>query len=130
MYRPMCQTISSSGAIMKYSPAKSPSLDGMKVAANHITAAVGTIRSKRSRKICIRILTVSMNHNGYASRQLSAARFSFAKRPTGRAGAPSHISSQPTLLRMGVKGVIQAPRPTVTSLATDARIPILQPLSR
>ena len=56
-----------------------------------------------------------------------AVRFSSVQRPLRRAGAPSHISCEPTSLRMGVNGVIQVPRPTVTSLATAARIPILQP---
>ena len=59
-----------------------------------------------------------------------AVRFSSVQRPLRRAGAPSHISCEPTSLRMGVNGVIQLPRPTVTLLAMAARMPILQPLSR
>ncbi len=57
-------------------------------------------------------------------------RFSSVQRPLRRAGAPSQISCEPTLARMGVNGVIQVPRPTVTLLAMAARVPILQPRSR
>ena len=62
--------------------------------------------------------------------QVLAVRFRSTQWPLKRAGAPSHISCSPTSLRMGVNGLIQEPRPTVTSLAMAARIPILQPLSR
>ena len=86
--------------------------------------------SQKDRKICIRMLRVSSSQIGYAYWQMFAVRFSSVQRPLRRAGAPSHISCEPTSLRMGVNGVIQVPRPTVTLLAMAARIPILQPLSR
>ena len=50
-------------------------------------------------------------------RQLFAVRRNWVQRPANRAGAPSQISSGPTSSRMGVNGVIQLPRPTVTWLA-------------
>ena len=113
----MCQTISCSGVILKYSLRELCFSDGYEGDGDQVTAAVGTTRSQKSRKICIRMLRVSMNQNGYAYRQLLAVRFSSVQRPLNRAGAPSHISSEPTSLRMGVNGVTQVPRPTVTWLA-------------
>ena len=65
-YRPMCQTISCRAVVLKYSLASSVSLTGMKVTANQVTAAVGTTKSQNSKKICIRMLRISMNQNGYA----------------------------------------------------------------
>ena len=102
----------------------------MKPRANHKIAALGTTVSPKDRKICIRTLRVSSNQIGYTYWQVFAVRFSSLQRPLRRAGAPSHISCEPTSLRMGVNGVIQAPGPTATLLAMAARIPTLQPLSR
>ncbi len=78
----------------------------------------------------MRILSASINQNGRADAQLFAVRFNSVQRPLKRAGAPAHISSEPTLLSMGVNGLIQEPLPTFTPLAMAARIPILQPLLR
>ena len=86
--------------------------------------------SQKDRKICIRTFRISSSQIGDAYWQAIAVRFSSVQRPLRRAGAPSHISCEPTLVRMGVNGVIHVPRPTVTLLAMAARIPILQPLSR
>src|SRR4051812_20293393 len=102
----------------------------MRPPASHKIAEVGTTLSEKNMEICIRMLRVSSSQIGYAYRQAFAVRLSSVQRPLRRAGAPSHISCDPTSLRMGVNGVIQVPRPTVTLLAMAARIPILQPLSR
>ena len=102
----------------------------MKPRASHEIAAAGTTISQKDRKTCIRMLRVSSNQTGYLYRQMLAVRFSSVQRPVRRAGAPSHISCEPTSPRIGVNGVIQAPWPTVTLLAMAARIPILQLLSR
>src|SRR6516162_1746907 len=102
----------------------------MKPRANHKIAAVGTTVRQKERMIPIRMLSVSSKHFGYPYRHMLAMRFNSVQRPVRRAGDPSHISCEPTSLRMGVNGVIQAPKPTFTLLATPARIPILQPLSR
>ena len=91
---------------------------------------MGAAMRQKERKTCISILSASSSQKGCAYWQALAVRFSSVQRPLKRAGAPSHISCAPTSLRMGVNGVIQVPRPTVTLLATAARIPILQPLSR
>src|SRR6516165_10013603 len=122
--------MSNSGATRKYSSETLASPAAIRLLANHKIAAVGTTTSQKHMKICIRILAVSSNQIGDAYWQVFAVRVSSVQRPLSRGGAPSHISWEPTLLRMGVNGVIQLPRPTVTPLAMAARIPILHPLSR
>ena len=126
----MCKTIPCRSATSKYPLARSASPTKMKVAAHHETAAAGRTRRQNSRTTCMRMLSASRSQNGNTYWQLLAVRFSSVQRPPNRAGAPCHISSGPTSLRTGVKGVIQLPRPTVTSLATPAPTQILQPLSR
>jgi hypothetical protein len=90
----------------------------------------GSKLSQKKMKICIRTLSVSSCQIGCLYRQVFAVRLSSVQRPLRRAGAPSHISCEPTSLKIGVNGVIQVPRPTLTLLTMAARIPILQPLSR
>src|SRR5688500_5067572 len=100
----------------------------MKPLANQTITAMGTALSQKKTNCCITMLTVSSNQIGYAYWHVFAVRFNSMQRPVRRAGAPSQISCEPTLSRIGVNGVIQEPWPTVTLLATAARIPILQPL--
>src|SRR4029450_1911417 len=123
------QTISSNGVALKYAsdsavlPAKVNSRTNKKI------EEVGTTLSNKKRKICMRTLSVSSNQIGYEYWQMFTVRFSSRHRPVRRAGDPSHISCEPTSLRMGVNGVIQVPRPTATLHVMAACIPILQPLS-
>src|SRR5215470_6421913 len=125
----MRQTISNSGVTRKYSSNRLASPAGIRLLANHKIAAVGSATSQKAIKICTRILAVSNSQIGDAYWQVFAVRLSSVQRPLKRAGAPSHISCEPTLVRMGVNGVIQLPRPIVTLLAMAARIPILHLLS-
>src|SRR5215213_7383360 len=122
----MCQAVSNNNINLEGEPEISDSPARMKPRASHMIVAVGTILSQKNMKTCIRILRVSNSHVGDAYRQVFAVRFSSVQRPMRRAGEPSHISCEPTSLRIGVNGVIQVPRPTFTLLAMAARIPILQ----
>src|SRR4026209_2884920 len=99
----------------------------MKLLANHRITAMGTALIQKKTTCCIGRLTGSRTHIGYAYWHLFAVRFNSIQRPLRRAGAPSQISCEPTSLSIAVNGVIQEPWPTVTLLATAARIPILQP---
>ena len=122
--------ISYSGVTLKKLLDTSASATGVKSRANHRIMAAGTTLIMQNTPICMKTLQVSKNQIGRVSRQALAVRRSSVQRPIRRAGAPSQISCVPTSRRMGVNGVIQLPRPTLTLLATAARIPILQPLSR
>src|SRR5262245_371093 len=124
------EAISDSGVILKYEPGNSMSSTRKKPRVHHRIAAAGTTSRQKDVMICMRMLTLSSSQIGAAYRQIAAGRLSFAQRPLSRAGAPSHISCGPTSLRMGVNGVIQLPRPTVTFSAMAARIPILQSVPR
>src|SRR5262245_5060863 len=124
------QTTSDSGANLKYEPGSSTSSVSMKPRTNHRIAAAGTALRQKNMTICIRMLRVCSNQIGPAYWHIVAVRFSSVQRPLGCAGDPSHISCEPTSLRIGVNGVIQVPRPTVTLWAMAARIPILQPVPR
>src|SRR6476620_411271 len=122
--------MSDSGVVQKYSSEWPASAVPIRPLVPHTIVAVGTTTSQQDMKICVRIFAVSSTQIGDAYWQVFAARLSSVQRPPRLAGLPSHISWEPTLLRMGVNGVIQLPRPTVTPLAMAARIPILEPLSR
>src|SRR5687767_441381 len=122
------QTLSDNDVTLKSVPEIKVSSVKMKPLANHTITAIGTALSQKKTNCCITMLTASSNQIGYAYWQVFAVRFNSMQRPVRRAGAPSQISCEPTLLRIGVNGVIQEPWPTVTLLATAARIPILQPL--
>src|SRR6516165_12290404 len=98
-----CHAISRSGVTLKYSLESSASPAGMRPLRNHEIAAAGATTSQKDKKVCMMMLRASSSQLGAAYRRISAVRLSSVQRPPRRAGAPSHISCEPTLVRMGVK---------------------------